>query len=220
MRLLLVEDDPMIGSALERGLRRDGHSVDWVQDGAAAESAARGAEFDAILLDLGLPRQSGLVVLEHLRKAKNATPVIIITARDAVDERVQGLDLGADDYLVKPFDFDELAARIRAVTRRRFGAAQPELSFEGLRVNTATHEVVNGDEPVAVSAREYAVLEALIERPRAVVSRRKLEERLYAWDKSIASNAVEVHIHNLRRKLGSDRIRTVRGIGYTLARST
>jgi DNA-binding response OmpR family regulator len=220
VRLLLVEDDPMIGSALQRGLQRDGHSVDWVQDGAVAESAARAGAFDLILLDLALPRQSGLTVLERLRRAKDTTPVIIITARDAVDDRVRGLDRGADDYLVKPFDFDELAARIRAVTRRRYGAAQPELSYAGLRVNTATHEVFKDDTAVAVSAREYALLEALIERPHAIVSRQKLEERLYAWDKSVASNAVEVHIHNLRKKLGTDRIRTVRGIGYTLAPST
>lgn len=216
MRLLVVEDDAMIGSALRQGLQQEGHSVDWVRDGEAAELALAAESYNLVVLDLGLPGKAGLAVLQDLRRAHNPVPVIIVTARDEIADRVRGLDLGADDYLVKPFDLDELAARIRAVARRRAGHAAGELRHGALRLNPATHEVSLHDCPVPVSAREFAILEALLERPSAVISRAQLEERLYGWDEEVASNAVEVHIHNLRKKLGDRCIRTVRGIGYSL----
>lgn len=217
MRLLLAEDDPMVGAALRKGLQQEGHAVDWVQDGVAAEAALRAQPFDLLILDLGLPRLDGLEVLEHLRRRGQPLPVIITTARDQVPDRVRGLDLGADDYLVKPFDLDELLARIRAVARRYTGQVRPVLAHGDLRLDPATHEVTLARAPVALSAREFAILEALLERPGAVLSRAQLEERLYGWDEEVASNAIEVHIHHLRRKLGEDCIRTVRGVGYTLA---
>lgn len=216
MRLLLVEDDEMIGSALRRGLQHAGHSVDWTRDASTAQAALAGAPYELVLLDLGLPGQDGLVFLAALRRAKNAVPVIISTARDALADRVRGLDLGADDYLVKPFDFDELAARIRAVVRRRAGHASGRLEHGVLALDPATHEAWLEDVAVTLSAKEFAILHTLMERPSAVISRTKLEERLYGWDEEIGSNAVEVHVHNLRRKLGDQRIVTVRGVGYRL----
>lgn len=218
MRILLVEDDPMVGAAVRKGMQQDGHSVDWVRDAPAAATALAAGSHELVLLDLGLPGKSGLALLTELRRAGNALPVIICTARDAVADRVRGLDLGADDYLVKPFAFDELAARIRAVMRRRLGQSASCLEFGSLRLDQASHEVWLADAPVTLSAREFTVLEALMERPRAVLSRAQLEERLYGWDEEVASNAIEVHIHNLRRKLGDGVIRTVRGLGYSLGR--
>jgi two-component system response regulator QseB len=216
VRLLLVEDDRMVGAALRKGLQQEGHSVDWAQDGRAAEAALGSHAYDLVILDLGLPGKDGTRVLADLRRARNPVPVIITTARDQLDDRVRGLDLGADDYLVKPFDLDELAARIRAVARRHGGRANVQLEHNDVRVDPVSHEVFLGGEPVAVSAREFALLVALMERPHAIVSRAQLEERLYGWDEEVASNAVEVHIHHLRRKLGERFIRTVRGLGYTL----
>lgn len=216
MRLLLVEDDDMIGTALQRGLQQEGHGVDWCRDARAAEAALAVTDYDLLLLDLGLPGRDGLSLLAQVRKARNALPVIIATARDAVTDRVRGLDLGADDYLVKPFDFDELSARIRAVLRRRSGQASSVWEHAGLVLDVATRQVTLQGRAVALSAREFAILEALMERPQAVVSRARLEERLYGWDEDVSSNAVEVHIHNLRRKLGESTIRTVRGLGYSL----
>ncbi len=216
MRILLVEDDPMIGAAMRAGLTQDGHAVDWLHEGGAVVAALAAQPYDMVLLDLGLPGRGGLAVLGDLRRARRSVPVIIVTARDEVADRVKGLDLGADDYLVKPFDLDELAARIRAVSRRRAGQLDAVRRHGGLVVDTATHEVTLDGEPVALSAREYAVLAALTERPSAVLSRAQLEERLYGWAEEVASNAVEVHIHNLRRKLGEGWIVTVRGIGYRL----
>ncbi len=218
MRILLVEDDPMVGAAVRKGMQQDGHSVDWVQDAHAAAAALAAGAHELLLLDLGLPGKSGLTLLGELRRAGSAIPVIVCTARDAVADRVRGLDLGADDYLVKPFAFDELAARIRAVTRRRLGQAGGCLEFGPLRLDPASHEVLLDGAPVALSAREFAILEALMERPRGVLSRAQIEERLYGWDEEVASNAVEVHVHNLRRKLGDGLIRTVRGLGYSLGR--
>lgn len=218
MRILLVEDDPMVGAAVRKGMQQDGHSVDWVQDANAAAAALAAGAHELLLLDLGLPGKSGLTLLGELRRAGSAIPVIVCTARDAVADRVRGLDLGADDYLVKPFAFDELAARIRAVTRRRLGQAGGCLEFGPLRLDPASHEVLLDGAPVALSAREFAILEALMERPRGVLSRAQIEERLYGWDEEVASNAVEVHVHNLRRKLGDGLIRTVRGLGYSLGR--
>ena len=216
MRLLLVEDDEMIGAALRRGLQQQGHSVDWCREAQSANAALAVEPYDLVLLDLGLPDQDGFTLLSAIRRAKNPTPVIISTARDGVSDRVRGLDLGADDYLVKPYDFDELAARIRAVVRRRAGNAGGRLSHQGLELDPATHEVWCDGQPVSLSAREFNILQTLIERPHAVTSRTQLEERLYGWEEEVASNAIEVHIHNLRRKLGEQRIRTVRGLGYSL----
>ena len=217
MRLLLVEDDAMIGESIRAGLRQDGHAVDWVTDGRAAEAAIRTEPYAMVLLDLGLPRKDGYAVLEDLRRSGNPVPVLILTARDAVADRVRGLDRGADDYLVKPFDLDELAARIRAVLRRHAGRAEPVLAFGGLALNQATHKVAYRGRDVPVSAREFALLQALLERPGTAMSRAQLEERLYGWGEEVASNSVEVHIHNLRKKLGEGAIRTVRGVGYVLA---
>ncbi len=207
----------MIGAAVQQGLRDEGHAVDWVRDGREAEAAAAGGNYDLVILDLGLPRRDGLSVLRTLRAKGSDVPVLIVTARDAVTDRVAGLDAGADDYLVKPFDLDELAARVRAVMRRRAGRSQSILRAGGLEIDAAEKRVRFRGREVALSAREYALLEALADRPGRVLSRAQLEERLYGWDEEIASNAVEVHIHALRRKLDPALIRNVRGLGYSLA---
>ncbi len=217
MRLLLVEDDRMLGEGVQRGLRLAGHAVDWCQDGAAAAEALRGEPYDLVVLDLGLPGRDGLDLLRELRRRGARVPVLVITARDAVADRVAGLDAGADDYLVKPFDLDELAARVRAVMRRRTGRSSAVLRLGELEIDTAARAVRFKGKPVTLSAREYALLEALADRPGAFLSRAQLEERLYGWDEEVASNAVEVHIHALRRKLDPALIRTVRGLGYSLA---
>jgi two-component system response regulator QseB len=217
MRLLLVEDDSMIGAAAQQGLRQEGHAVDWVRDGREAEAAAANGVYDLVLLDLGLPRRDGLSILRALRARGESVPVLIITARDAVADRIAGLDAGADDYLVKPFDLDELSARVRAVVRRRSGRSESVLRAGDLELDTAARRVKWKGREVALSAREYALLEALADRPGAYLTRAQLEERLYGWDEEIASNAVEVHIHALRRKLAPGVIRNVRGLGYTIA---
>jgi two-component system OmpR family response regulator/two-component system response regulator QseB len=220
MRLLLVEDDRMIGESLQRTLRLEGFAVDWVRDAAAADGTLASERFDLVLLDFGLPRGAaagpadGLEVLRALRARHDATPVIVLTARDARGDRVAGLDAGADDYLVKPFEFDELAARIRAVLRRHAGRAEPVLSHGAVTLDPAQRRVTLHGQPVLLSAREFAVLEALMARPGAVLSRAQLEDRLYGWGEEIESNAVSVYIHQLRRKLGADFIRNVRGVGY------
>jgi two-component system response regulator QseB len=214
MRLLLVEDDPMIGASVNSGLRQEGHTVDWVRDGAAAELAIANGVYELILLDLGLPRKSGLDLLAHLRRKGLAVPVLVITARDSVADRVRGLDAGADDYLVKPFDLDELSARIRALMRRHGGRASPLLEHGDLVVDPATHAVALKGVPVALSGREFALLLALLERPGVPLSRAQLEDRIYGWGEEVESNTVEVYIHSLRRKLGADLIRNVRGVGY------
>lgn len=219
MRLLLVEDDGMIGSSVQRGLRQDGFAVDWVRDGEAAELALRNESYDLALLDLGLPGKSGLDVLAGLRRRGNAIPVLILTARDAVSDRVKGLDTGADDYLVKPFDLDEVAARVRALLRRQAGRAEPVVRHGELTLDPATHAATLRGEPLTLTAREFALLCALIERPGAILSRAQLEERLYGWDEEIGSNTVEVYVHSLRRKLGADFIRNVRGVGYMVPKS-
>jgi two-component system response regulator QseB len=217
VRLLLAEDDTMIGEAVHQGLRRQGFTVDWVRDGAAAEQALANEPYDACLLDLGLPRKQGLDVLRGLRAGGSVLPVVVLTARDAVADRVEGLDAGADDYVVKPFDLAELAARIRAVTRRKTGRATPLLEHGGVTLDPATHEVRRGGEIVALSPREFAVLHALLEHPGRILSRAQLEERIYGWGEEVESNAVEVHVHALRRKLGAQFIRNVRGVGYRVA---
>ena len=219
MRLLLVEDDTMIGESVRLGLRQDGFVIDWVQDGKAAELALSNEPYALLLLDLGLPKKGGLEVLKNLRSQRNPIPVLVLTARDAVADRVQGLDAGADDYLVKPFDLDELAARIRALLRRQSGRIETELRCGDLTINPATHQVFLGAKEIALSGKEFAILHALIDRPGAVLSRVQLEQHLYGWDEEIESNAVEVHIHNLRKKLGSELIRNVRGVGYVVEKA-
>ncbi len=218
MRLLLIEDDAMLGEGVRRALRQQGHAVDWVQDGQSAELALAGEPYEVVLLDLGLPRKGGLEVLQDLRRRGARVPVLILTAQDAVPDRVAGLDAGADDYLVKPFDLHELAARIRALQRRSSGHAEPVLELGGLALNPATHEVFLNGVPVALSTREFALLHALLEHPGRPLSRARLEERLYGWGQEVESNAVEVHVHALRRKLGADWIRTLRGVGYMVPR--
>ncbi|MGE0384061.1 MAG: response regulator [Gammaproteobacteria bacterium] len=217
MRLLLIEDDPMIGAALQKGLQQEGHAVDWVRDGDAADRALAAEPYALAVLDLGLPGRDGLAVLAGLRRRGNVVPVIIATARDGRADVVRGLDLGADDYVVKPFDLEELAARIRAVLRRHAGRAASRVTHGALEVDLGTREVLCRGRRVELSAREFALLAALLERPGAVLSRAQLEERLYGWGEEVASNAVEVHIHHLRRKLGEGVIRNVRGVGYTLS---
>lgn len=219
MRLLLVEDDTMIGESVRLGLRQDGFVIDWVQDGKAAELALSNETYALLLLDFGLPKKGGLEVLKNLRSQRNPIPVLVLTARDAVADRVQGLDAGADDYLVKPFDLDELAARIRALLRRQSGRIETELRCGDLTINPATHQVFLSAKEIALSGKEFAILHALIDRPGAVLSRAQLEQHLYGWDEEIESNAVEVHIHNLRKKLGSELIRNVRGVGYVVEKA-
>jgi two-component system, OmpR family, response regulator QseB len=216
MRLLLAEDDRMIGAAVARGLKQDGFTVDWVEDGRAAELALAENVHELVLLDLGLPRRDGIAVLTAMRARGDARPVLVLTARDAVADRVAGLDAGADDYLVKPFELTELAARVRALLRRHAGRAEPVVTCGRLELRPATREVRLDGAPVALSAREYALLEALTARPGAILSRAQLEEKLYGWSDEIGSNAVEVHLHALRRKLGAEAIRNVRGVGWMM----
>jgi len=214
MRMLLAEDDAMIGAAVRDRLRSQGFAVDWVRDGRAADAALAGEAYDLLLLDLGLPGREGLAVLKGLRGRGSTLPVVILTARDAVDDRVAGLDAGADDYIVKPFDFNELEARLRAVLRRRAGRASSVIEHGRLSLDLTSHELRQDGAPVPVSPREFALLHALLERPGRILSRAQLEERLYGWGEEVGSNVVEVHIHSLRRKLGADLIRNVRGVGY------
>jgi|SRR5882724_5781732 len=218
MRLLLVEDDRMIGESLVRGLRDEGYTVDWVRDGAAAQGALAdpAAGYALALLDWGLPRQDGLSVLKELRARSSTLPVLMITARDAVDDRVRGLDGGADDYLVKPFELVELKARIRSLLRRHEGRASAELVHGSLTLNPAQHSVQLAGRSVALTAREFALLWSLLERPAVVLSRAQLEERLYGWEDAVESNAVEFIIHAVRRKLGAAIIENVRGVGWRL----
>jgi len=218
MRILLAEDDPMIGASVRQGLTQDGFTVDWVRDGRAAELALGERVHDALLLDLGLPRKAGLEVLAAMRRGGDTRPVLVITARDAVGDRIAGLDTGADDYLVKPFDLDELAARLRALLRRGAGRAQPVVTLGDIELDPAARAVRRGGEPVSLSAREFALLEALLARPGAILSRTQLEDKLYGWSDAVESNAVEVHIHALRRKLGASLIRNVRGVGWMAAK--
>jgi two-component system response regulator QseB len=214
MKLLLAEDDPMIGASMEQGLRLAGFAVDWTRDGKSAEVALQTGSYALLLLDLGLPRQDGLTLLKKIRQTENAVPVLIVTARDAVADRVAGLNLGADDYLVKPFDLDELIARVRALTRRQSGRGRTEMRLGGLYLDPVQREARLDGKPLALSQREFTLLEALMEHPGTVLSKEQLEERLYGWQDEVMSNAVEVHLHNLRRKLGADWIRNVRGVGY------
>lgn len=216
MRLLLVEDDAMIGDSVRKGLRQDGFTVDWVRDGRAGERALDEQVHDLLLLDLGLPGKEGIEVLKSVRRKGNRIPVLILSARDAVPERVAGLNAGADDYLIKPFDLEELTARIHALLRRHAGRAEEVIRHGELVLNPATHEAVLGGSALALSAREFALLQALLERPGVVLSVAQLQEKLYGWDDEVGSNTIEVYIHMLRKKLGPAFIKNVRGVGYMI----
>lgn len=216
MNILLVEDDQLLGEGIQHALVKSGETITWLQDGQSALDTLVQDDYDLVLLDLGLPRKDGLAVLKELRQRGKPVPVMILTARDTVDDRVEGLDLGADDYLIKPFSLDELKARIRALHRRACGRADPVLAYKDIVLNPARHSVAYKDEDVVVSRREYSILEALLEHPGRVLSKNHLEQAIYGWEDSVESNAVEVHIHHLRRKLYPELIRTVRGVGYTI----
>ncbi len=219
MRILLVEDDTMIGEAVSTALRDAAYAVDWVTDGTAANSVLEQGEHQAVLLDLGLPRRDGMEVLRRLRQRGSSVPVIVITARDGVDDRIKGLDFGADDYLAKPFDVNELLARLRAVIRRQGGQAAPLLSNGTVTLDQATREARCGDVVELLSAREFALLHALLLRPGAILTRSELEERIYGWNEEVESNAVDFLIHGVRKKLGADVIKNVRGAGWMVEKS-
>lgn len=217
MRLLIVEDDRLLGDAIQAGLSHAGFTVDWVTDGVAAETALMvpdASQYAAMVLDLGLPRRDGLAVLNGLRQRGSALPVLILTARDTIEDRILGLDTGADDYLLKPFDMGELAARLRALIRRSEGKAAPRIELSGVVLDPAAHTVTVDESPVELTAKEFALLHVLMLNAGRVLSRQQLEQHLYNWNDEAGSNTVEVYIHHLRRKLGRDLIRNMRGIGY------
>ena len=218
MRILLAEDDPLLGDGLRAGLRQSGFQVDWVRDGAAAERELRAEPYAADVLDLGLPLMDGMAVLASIRRAAVKTPVLVLTARDAVPDRIRGLDLGADDYVVKPVDLHELAARLRALVRRAHGQPEERLVAQDVVLDPASRTVQRGGVPVTLPAREFDLLHALMLNAGRVLSREQLEQHLYSWGREVDSNAVEVHVHHLRRKLGNDLIQTVRGVGYIVPR--
>jgi len=216
MRILLAEDDTLLGDGLRAGLRQAGFLVDWVRDGAAAERELRAEPYAAAVLDLGLPLMDGMAVLASVRRAGITLPVLVLTARDAVPDRIRGLDSGADDYIVKPVDLDELAARLRALVRRAHGQPQAQLQVQDLQLNPAARTVQRAGQPVALSTREFDLLQVLMLNAGRVLSREQLEQQLYSWGQEVDSNAVEVHVHHLRKKLGAALIQTVRGVGYLL----
>jgi len=218
MRILLVEDAKLLGDGVKAGLGQSGLKVDWVTDGVAGELALKTGEYSGVVLDLGLPRLSGLQLLARLRAGGNKVPVLILTARDRVEDRVKGLDAGADDYLVKPFDLDELAARLRALVRRASGAAAPKLRVGDIELDPAARSVSFRGRPVELAAREFALLQELMLNAGRVLSREQLAQSLYAWGEEIESNAIEVHVHHLRKKLSPELVHTVRGVGYLLPR--
>ncbi|SFP94882.1 response regulator [Variovorax sp. 770b2] len=219
MRTLLVEDDEMIGKSLVRGLERSGWAVDWVRDGLLAQSAMADGDYSCVLLDLGLPKADGLEVLRRARSLKDDTPILILTARDGLGQRVEGLDLGADDYLLKPFELPELLARMRAVVRRRHGASNSIIGSGNVQLDLTTREILHNGTREVLTAREFALMHAMLERPGAIFSREQLESRIYGWGEEVMSNAVDVIIHNMRRKLGADTIRNVRGLGWRVVDS-
>jgi len=216
MRLLIVEDDELLGNGLQIGLQQSGYAVDWVKDGQSAELFLGAGPYDLMILDIGLPKRSGLEVLRSLRNRGDQLPVLMLTARDTVEDKVAGLDSGADDYLVKPFDLDELTARIRALLRRRSGRSEPVIRHKDIVLDPASHVVTRAGQPVEIAPREFAVLLQLLEHRGRVLSRAQLEQNLYSWKDEVDSNAVEVHIHHLRKKLGAELIRTIRGVGYVI----
>jgi DNA-binding response OmpR family regulator len=218
MRILLVEDDKLLGDGVQAGLVQSGFNVDWVRDGIAGELALKNGDYAGVVLDLGLPRLSGLDLLQRLRKLGNKVPVLILTARDSVEDRIKGLDGGADDYVVKPFDLHELAARLRALVRRSRGEAAPKLRVGAIELDPAARQVSFRDLPVELSQREFALLQELMLNAGRVLSREQLADRLYSWGEEIESNAIEVHVHHLRKKLSPELLRTVRGVGYMLPR--
>ena len=218
MRILLVEDDPLLGDGLTVGLRQSGFAVDWLQDGLSADLALQAEHFDLLVLDLGLPQMNGMTVLQRARNRGSTMPVLVLTARDATGDKIAGLDAGADDYLVKPIDLDELSARIRALLRRSAGRAAPVLSVGPICLDPAAHRVTLAGQPVELASREFALLQLLLENAGRVLSRSQIEQSLYGWRDEPDSNALEVHIHHLRKKLGGDRIRTLRGVGYMIPR--
>jgi DNA-binding response OmpR family regulator len=219
MHILLAEDDPLLGDGLRAGLRQLGFQVDWVRDGAAAERELRAQSYAAAVLDLGLPLKDGMQVLADVRAAGVTAPVLVLTARDAVPDRVLGLDVGADDYVVKPVDLHELAARLRALVRRAHGQPQQYLNAQDVQLDVAARTVRQAGKSVALSTREFDLLHALMLNANRVLSREQMEQHLYSWGQEVESNAIEVHIHNLRRKLGGALIQTVRGVGYVLLRA-
>jgi len=216
MRLLLVEDDDLIGDAIKTGLKQHKYTVDWVKDGNSAVLALKNETFDVVILDIGLPLRSGIEVLKDVRGLGITTPVLVLTARDSISDRVAGLDSGADDYLSKPFDMDELVARIRALLRRSSGRANPLLTHGDISLDPAAHQVTRAGETVELSGREFAILQVLMEYHGKVMSKSRLEEELYGWSSDVESNTVEVYIHHLRKKLGSELIKTIRGVGYMI----
>ena len=219
MRLLLIEDDIMIGESLSLALRAKGYSVDWAQDGETGDLSLRNTQYNLVLLDISLPKCSGLEILANLRQRKQTTPVLILTARDSVADRVQGLDIGADDYLVKPFALEEVEARIRVLLRRHTAHADLLMEAGSTTLNPLTKEIEFEGNKLILSAREYALMYALMEKPGKVLSRAELEEKLYGWNEEVSSNAIEVHIHGLRKKLGNDVIRNIRGMGYMVGKA-
>lgn len=216
MRLLLVEDDQILGDGISKWLRESDHAVDWLDNGETALHALLTQEYELIVLDINLPGQSGLDVLKNIRSEGNDVPVLLLTARDTVADRVKGLDMGADDYLIKPFDLDELSARIRALQRRRSGRSDPEIKYQDILMDLASHTVSKAGKSIDLSSREFVLLQFLLENTGKVLSKNKIESYLYAWHDEISSNTVEVHIHHIRKKLGNDLIRTIRGVGYTI----
>jgi DNA-binding response OmpR family regulator len=216
MRILVIEDDALLGDAIQAGLKQAGYAVDWMKDGVSADQALGTEPYAAAVLDLGLPRMSGLEVLRRLRSRSIPIPVLILTAMDSVEDRINGLDAGADDYLVKPFDMGELAARLRALVRRASGKPAPALQVAGVELEPSSHRVVFRDNTIELPAKEFAVLHALMLNAGKVLSRPQLEEQLYAWGEEVESNAIEVYIHHLRRKLFPELIETIRGVGYLI----
>lgn len=216
MRILLVEDDELLGDGVRHGLIQYGYTVDWAKNGQTAQQAILSESFDIVILDIGLPGRSGLEVLKTIRSKNDKTPVILLTARVTVEDRIKGLDAGADDYIAKPFDFEELCARIRAMQRRSVSRAEPILSYGSITLDPASHSVFKDGELMNISRREYALLQKLLENVGRVISREQLTQTLYGWGDEVDSNALEVHIHNLRKKFGSNFIRTIRGVGYMI----
>lgn len=216
MRILLAEDDESLGEATRKGLIQGGYTVDWVKDGQLADQALQTEKFDLVVLDIGLPKLSGLAVLKKLRDRDDDTPVLVLTARESIQNRVEGLDTGADDYMIKPFELDELLARLRAIQRRNADRAGPLVKHKDIVLDPASHTVTYKNEPITLSRREFALMHALLENAGRVLSREHLTQSLYGWGEEVDSNALEVHVHNLRKRFGQDFIRTVRGIGYTI----